>query len=204
MMIKKASLCVAALLTVSSAFAGNSIGLYFTPSADLNQGASGTSDESRGDGFGVVGKFDLFGPTFIMGEYSAVTYDEQTTDGEFDLNQARLGFGVMIPLPATPLSLMSYLEVVDVDDDSGSSRTGGGAHVGLVFEPNTAFNVFAQVGYLDVDGIVGGEYKVGINANATSRFGLFTEYRGSDLENEDDNDAKVNFDDFHVGAKFNF
>lgn len=192
-MLKKlmgVGLLALAPVSVMAAGAGNAVDVYY-----LSGGIDAGADDD-GDGYGIKGKFAFADSWFVAAEYQTVNYD----DFDVDLDQLRLGVGYKHKLNEQA-GLYGLAEYVDIDADGGFSENGFGLHVGLNYNVTDAFGLNARLGYVDIDLADGVEYLVGASYSLNEMFGLFADYRVTDLS-ADGGDLEL--DDLRVGVRFKF
>jgi predicted porin len=174
--------------------------VYYTD-ADLELDAPVVGGEDSGDGFGIRGSGKVADKVFVFGQYEKNSYDD--SDGELQTIRAGLGFGLW---QGSNTSIDIRGEFIDVEgedfpvgieiDDSGY-----GVHVGAAFRPIPGLSLFGDVGWIDVGDYDGPEYTVGAVFNLNEQFGLFADYRITDVE---DDDIGLKSEDLHLGVRFNF
>lgn len=179
------------------------IDAYYIPDSTLTVEAANSEIESDdGDGFGVKLAGMVGENFFLAGEY-------QSTDNEFGnatvtVETTRLGLGFHFGLPVYLLG-----EYVNNEASGELANFGGagdedgyGIHAGIKFDIIDMLTIDARGGYLDVGDSDGYEYVVGLGLNLDRHFGLFADYRVSELERDDDVTGKV--EDVRAGFRFRF
>ncbi|MDM4770440.1 outer membrane beta-barrel protein [Solimonas sp. SE-A11] len=193
---------LAAAPVASMAASGGPTGhldVYYTD-ADIELDGPVVNGDESGDGFGIRGSGKVADKVFVFGQYEKNKYDN---DAELQTIRAGLGFGLW---QDANTSLDIRAEFIDVDgkdfplgieiDDSGY-----GVHVGAAFRPLPGLSLFGDVGWIDVGDYDGPEYTVGAVFNVSNQFGLFADYRITDVE---DGDIGLKSQDLHLGVRFNF
>lgn len=158
-------------------------------------------ESDDGDGFGVKLAAMLGESVFVAGEY-------QSSDNEFasaraTVETARIGLGyktaspvyVLVEYVSNELKVDQALLSIDGDED------GWAGHIGIKADLVKFVTLDARLGYLDVGESDGLEYIVGLGLNLDRNFGLFADYRVSELDN-DRGDTSVQ--DIRAGLRFRF
>lgn len=185
-----ALLCAPMAAFAATAGGAGNLDVYYVHSNLENGG------DEDGDGFGVKGMGRISDLAFVYGEYQAVDYDD--SNGEVDQLRAGLGYTF---LRQQNMDLYGKLELVHLDYGN-EDDTGFGAHAGASFAVAPALDLKAQIGWVDVDNTDGVEYLIGAAYDLNPQWGVFTDYRLSDLETSGGGDFEVS--DWRIGARFNF
>ncbi len=197
-------------LLLGAPFAAQAAGMnyldaYYIPDSTLEISGSGGSIESNdGDGFGAKLATTLGdGGLFLAGEYQSADYTASIA-GSAEVQTMRVGLGYQTPWSVYLLGeyVRNEAEIsfgtLSIKDD----EDGFGVHLGAKFDLVKYVTLDARVGYLDVGESDGLEYVVGLGFNLDRHFGLFVDYRVSDLERDDGVEAKV--EDIRTGFRFRF
>jgi opacity protein-like surface antigen len=174
--------------------------VYYIPDSTLEfEGAGVAAVESDdGDGFGVKLAAMLGESLFLAGEYQSVDYT--FADGTAKADTKRIGLGYKTPWPVYALG--EYVRAEARDDDGESfDEDGWAAHLGIKANLFASLTLDARVGYQDVGDLDGLEYVVGLGLNLDRNFGLFADYRVSELE---DDNGKTTAEDVRAGLRFRF
>lgn len=179
------------------------IDAYYIPDSTLTfEGPNAEVESDDGDGFGVKLAGMVGESVFIAGEY-------QSTDNEFGnvtatVETSRIGAGFHFGFPIYLLGEYVNNELSGEIGNFGASgdEDGFGVHAGIKFDILDMLTLDARGGYLDVGDSDGYEYVVGLGLNLDRHFGLFADYRVSELENENDVTGKV--EDVRAGLRFRF
>lgn len=166
---------------------------------DFNGAATVESDD--GDGFGVKLAAMLGESVFVAGEYQSS--DNEFANARATVETARIGLGYKTSWPiyvlaeyvSNELKIDQTLFPVEGDED------GWAGHIGLKADLVEFLTLDARVGYLDVGESDGLEYLVGIGLNLDRNFGLFADYRVSELENDG---GESSVEDIRAGLRFRF
>lgn len=193
------------------AFAAKDAGsfdVYYVPSAKLkNESGGSTSNSDGGSGFGVKGQFPVDRSVFLLGEYQANSYDG--FDGfKADTNLDTLRLGVGFKHPSGLFVSGEYIKAkfkIDAPAPFGTdeSNSGYGVHGGVMADLSPQFNFSADIGYLDLgnDGGNGLEFRVGGAFALSNQYGIFADYRQSELKDNSNN--KNTLSDVRVGFRVN-
>lgn len=177
----------------------------------------------KGDGFGAKGRFTIMDTAFLSAEYQNNEYDPferqnaggilgpTTTRFEVEVETIRAGAGLYFA--ETPFFVMGeYIDYEaelsttgneadedtvgdDVDDD------GFGVHGGIDGKFGEALGLQAQIGYVDIGTVGDGmEFLVGASFSFNPGFGVFADYRRSELKD----DSKTTPEDLRVGLRLAF
>jgi hypothetical protein len=197
-MVSRKTLWAALLCTPVAALAATAGGAGNVDIYYVNSEIEAGGGDTDGDGFGVRGMGKITDAAFVYGEYQTVEYD---APGDPELEQIRAGLGYAF-LRQSGMDLYGKAELVNVDGDLGVDDTGYGVHGGIKLMPAPELTLKGQVGWIDVDDVDGPEYLVGAAYNITPQWGIFTDYRFTDLEADGGGEAEVK--DWRVGGRFNF
>ncbi len=168
--------------------------VYYIPDSSLEIESGGATVESNdGDGFGAKLAAMLGESVFVAAELQSVDYTFASTTARLDTR--RIGLGYKTPWPV--YGLAEYVRNDTEADDEG----GYAVHLGVKADLIRWVTLDARVGYQDVGEADGLEYLVGLGLNVDSNFGLFVDYRVSEL-NTDSADAKA--EDVRAGMRFRF
>lgn len=166
---------------------------------DFNGAPAVESDD--GDGFGVKLAAMLGESVFLAGEY-------QSTDNEFanataTVETARIGLGYKTAWPVYVLAeyVSNELKIDETLFPIEGDEDGWAGHIGVKAELVKFVTLDARVGYLDVGESDGLEYVVGLGLNLDRNFGLFADYRVSELENDG---GETSVEDIRAGLRFRF
>ena len=171
---------------------------YFVPSAEVefdNAGPliDGTED---GDGFGARAALQFAPSLFVTGEYTANEYDNEA---ELDTVRVGLGLGEGAGTGDGLYARIEYLNADDgVEDESGGVGTLGYA---LLLAPRV--RLYGEVGYQKFDELDGPEFLAGLAVQLAPNFGVFADYRSTQLELED-TDIEISYDELRTGVRFYF
>lgn len=197
-----AALLAAAPFTTMAASA-KSVGyldVYYTDAElEVSVPGLGTGDDD-GDGFGIRGAGKFSDQAFVYGEYQKNEYD----DSNFEIQFLRAGLGYIFSQSGT-VEVYGKAEVLNVDIDDGvdsDDETGFGVHGGIAFLPMPELRLFGEIGYIDVKDTDGIEYTLGAIYSVSSQFGVFVDYRLTDVEDEDN--VELELSDLQLGVRFNF
>lgn len=177
--------------------------IYYIPDSTLEFEFDGAAavESDDGDGFGVKLAAMLGESVFLAGEY-------QSTDNEFPtatatVETARIGLGYKTPWPVYGLAeyVRNELEVDQTLFSGEGKEDGWAVHLGLKADLIKFVTLDARIGYLDVGESDGLEYVVGLGLNLDRSFGLFADYRVSELENDD---VTATVEDVRAGLRFRF
>lgn len=166
---------------------------------DFDGAAAVESDD--GDGFGVKLAAMLGESVFLSGEYQSTDNDFPTATATVETTRIGLGYKTPWPLYGLVEYVRNDLEVAQTLFSGEGEESGWGGHLGLKADLARYVTLDARVGYLDVGDSDGLEYVVGLGFNLDRSFGLFADYRVSQLEN-DDGEATV--EDVRAGMRFRF
>lgn len=175
--------------------------VYYTD-ADLELDAPAPfGGDDSGDGFGIRGSAKVADRAFVFGQYEKNNYDD--SDGKLETIRAGLGFGLW---QGNNTSIDVRGEYINVDGKDFPAtididHEGYGVHVGAAFRPMPGLSLFGDVGWIDIGDYDGPEYTVGAVFNVSNQFGLFADYRITDVE---DGDIGLKSQDLHLGVRFNF
>lgn len=190
----------------ASAAGLNHLDAYYIPDSTLELEDDTDSIESEdGDGFGVKLAAMLGQNIFLAGEYQST--DNQKLAGtatNATVDSARIGLGYDTSTPF--YGLLEYIDYeAEVEGglggDSGS-ESGFGVHIGASLDLFEHLTLEARGGYLDIGDADGFEYLAGIGLNLDKNFGLFVDYRVTELENKDD--LTLTVEDLRTGFRFRF
>lgn len=181
------------------------IDAYYIPQTrvEVKDAFTGASDHDDGDGFGARLTVPI-GPTGLRfnGEYQA----SSLKDSDLDVDQLRLGATWMTPGPVRIGAVGEYIKLTLDGHSAGKSEPDGyGVHGRVEIDLPPMLSFYGQAGYVNLDdnGTVDGfEYTIGGLVQLNRQFGVFADYRESDLEDEDGN--KFNLGDARVGVRFLF
>ncbi len=178
---------------------------YYVPdsSMELQGPVIGSVDSDGGDGFGLRLSAMLGENVFLAGEYQSNNYDGfDGADLNTDLDETRIGLGYAGQAVPVYLQVQYVRSELQIPNDSATD-SGYAAHLGFRHDLGELFTVEANVGYLDIgDAGSGLEYLVGAGIRLDQNFGIFADYRVTDLENDDDQSVKVS--DIRAGLRFRF
>lgn len=185
--------------------------IYYSPSTDIEVKVpnAGKADDD-GDGWGgkVFLPFGYNGNFVVTAEYDGNSYD----DSDMDMDQFRIGGGWQ-----TGTDLLSggiFGEYIsnsmeypvpggryDFDSD------GYGVHARISGKAADRVRLYAQGGYVSLDTdddstMDGPEFLVGASVDITPMFGLYADYRHTELKGDDN--VKTTFDDVRTGVQFRF
>lgn len=194
-----AVLLAAASMSVPAAEPFNHVDLYYTHS-DIDIAVPGLSVDDSGEGFGIRGAARIADPFFVYGEYQTTDYD----DLDFELTFIRGGLGAVLARHQNT-EMYAKTEFVNAELDfvgDSADDTGLGAHAGVAFTPMSPLRLFAELGYLEIDGGDGLEWTVGGSFAFTPRFALLLDYRDTELDFQDGTELKPS--DVQVGARYSF
>lgn len=186
---------------------------YYIPDSTLEIETDGGSVESEeGDGFGVKLAAMLGENVFLAGEYQSTDNENiGGSGGNATVDTKRIGLGYNTSLPIyVLLEYINHEVEVDGGVSSGSllSDSGFGAHIGLKFEVMDYVTLEARGGYLDIGDSDGFEYLAGIGLNLDKNFGLFVDYRVTDVDVENNALVPPEFtltsQDLRTGFRFRF
>lgn len=180
--------------------------VYYLAQSKLEVESGGDSGDIDGDGFGVRVQLPLSASGFrLSGEYQTATLDDD--GGEIDVDQWRAGAGWLSP-GALRLGVMAEYVALDmkIKPDGFSAveakPDGYGLHGRVEYDALPQLQLYGQVGYVKVeeggDSSDGLEYLVGAAFSINSWFGLFADYRATDLKDGSD---ELKFDDLRVGLR---
>lgn len=181
------------------------IDLYYIPQTrvEVTEAISGISDHDDGDGFG--GRITVpIGPTGLRlnGEYQA----SSLSDSNLDVDQLRLGGTWMTPGPVRVGAVGEYIRLtLDAHSNGKSTPDGYGVHGRVEVDLPPMLSFYGQAGYVNLSdqGTVDGfEYTIGGLVQLNRQFGVFADYRETDLE--DDAGNKTNISDARVGVRLLF
>lgn len=179
---------------------------YYIPDSTLELESNlGSVESEEGDGFGVKLAAMLGKSIFLAGEYQST--DNERLGGSAvnaTVDSARIGLGYNTSTPF--YGLLEYINYeVEFDGGLGSdsqSESGFGAHIGANIDLFEFLTLEARAGYLDIGDSDGFEYLAGLGLNLDKNFGLFVDYRVTELENKDD--VTSTFQDLRAGFRFRF
>lgn len=184
----------------------NYLDAYYIPDSTLELEDDTDSIESEeGDGFGVKLAAMLGENVFLAGEYQST--DNQRLAGTavnatVDSTRVGLGFNTSTPFYGL-LEYINYEAEVESGLGSGSdSESGFGAHIGANIDLFEHLTLEARGGYLDIGDADGFEYLAGLGLNLDKNFGLFVDYRVTELDTKDDLTLTVK--DLRTGFRFRF
>lgn len=190
-MLKKIALLLPlTLFALPAAASDGHLDVFYVPSAQIK--GSGGSESGTGYGAHVVLPI---GSTFLAAaEYQRNSYDAK-------LQQFRAGGGVQ----SSPdrARLMAYGEYVRLKPDDSSAADGFGVHARVTYTVMEPLNLFAEAGYVRLDGdgatFDGPEFLFGAAWSFTQQFGVFADYRISRFDAN--GDAKIRFYDVRTGLR---
>jgi predicted porin len=177
--------------------------VYYIPDSTLEvEGAGGGSVESNdGDGFGVKLAAMLGESVFVAGEYQSADYTFANVAAQLDTKRIGLGYKTPWPVYALAEYVRNDLSVGGSSTSIAGDEDGWAAHLGIKADLLQWLTLDARVGYQDVGEADGIEYVVGVGLNFDRNFGLFVDYRVSELENDD---GKATAEDVRAGLRFRF
>lgn len=208
-----ATLALAAPFGAFAAEHQSHIDAYYIPQSDLKIEPNTVLPldyDDDGDGYGFKAQFMLTPTFFIHGEYQAIDYDEDDDTGllKDDLNTYRIGGGFFVE-PTEPVFIKAEYIGVDLGDtDDGDENidedyNGYGIHAGALGHIGEALSLTASIGYINLDGTSGYEYLVGAGFQFTDMLGVFADYRGTQLELDED-EGDFDLADFRAGVRLVF
>ena len=165
---------------------------YYIPIADIEVSPGSVTFKDDGDGFGVKGRVHFADQMFISGEYQSVGYDSN-----IDLDQLRVGLGLLSPLGANT-NLVGNVEYINADLDVGpgsDSESGFGVHGGIAPRLSPAFVLTGTVGYVSIDDLDGPEFLIGARYLANRNISVFADYRMTRLS---DRGVDLDLDDLRI------
>lgn len=188
------------------------IDAYYVPDATVELGRDdGTVSESTdADGFGIKLATMLGDSVFLAGELLSISAEGFTTtggiavDGKLKDNRIGLGYNTDSPFYVLAEYVRKELSLSSAAGGGSDAESGWGVHVGAKADVFEMLTVEARVGYLDIgkNGGDGLEYLVGLGLNLDRNFGLFADYRVSELENKDK--RELNVEAIRTGLRFRF
>lgn len=179
---------------------------YYIPDSTLElEDDTDAIESEEGDGFGVKLATMLGENVFLAGEYQST--DNQRLAGtavDATVDSARIGLGFNTSTPFYGLlEYINYEAEVESGLGSGSnSESGFGAHIGANIDLFEHLTLEARGGYLDIGDSDGFEYLAGVGLNLDKNFGLFVDYRVTELENKDN--LTLTVQDLRTGFRFRF
>lgn len=179
---------------------------YYIPDSTLEiENDTDSIESEEGDGFGVKLATMLGENVFLAGEYQS-TDNEQLAGSAVNatVDSARIGLGYNTSTPFYGLlEYINYEAEVESGLGSGSdSESGFGAHIGANIDLFEYLTLDARAGYLDIGDSDGFEYLAGVGLNLDKNFGLFVDYRVTELETKDD--LTLTVQDLRTGFRFRF
>ncbi len=208
-----ATLALAAPLVASADGHQSHLDAYYIPRSDLSFEPDTPLPfdyDDDGDGYGIKGQFQITPTVFIHGEYQAVDFDEDDDTGllKDDLNTYRIGGGFFVSEQQPVYIKAEYIGADLGDSDDGDENidedyNGYGIHAGALGHVSDSWDLHASIGYINLDGTSGFEYLVGAGFKLTEMIGIFADYRGSQLEIDDDG-GDLELSDFRTGVRFVF
>jgi hypothetical protein len=213
--------CALALCVAPVTFAagpGGSVDLYYVPSIEIEGSGGGGSATMDGDGFGIRGMV-LPVPQFALtGEYQASTLEDDATGAftgtpgaDVDFDQFRVGAGFLVQ-GASGI----FAEYI-----SGEFSAGGGSadmdgfaiHGRLGGEVAPNLSLYGQIGWLMLSSDLvtfpadedfdGWEFNLGGAFAFNPQFGVFLDYRLSNIEGDMSN-VELETSEFRVGGRLMF
>jgi len=175
---------------------------YYIPDSTFEvESAAGTVESEEGDGFGIKLAMMLGESIFLAGEYQSTDNEGLGAAGDATVETSRVGLGYNTALPLYALIEYARAEIQfsGADDVSDS---GFAAHLGVKFDVMEYLTLEARGGYLDIGDFDGFEYLAGVALNLDASFGLFADYRVTDVEGEDD--LQLTAQDVRAGMRFRF
>ncbi len=177
---------------------GNNLDAYY-----ISSGIETGAGDDDGDGFGAKGRFAFADTLFFSGEYQSSNYD----DSDSDLNQLRLGVGFnsSISPQATLYGLAEFIQAEP--DNTGipsfdEAQNGLGVHGGIQFNLGDDVSLDGRLGYVDIGDLGDGvEFLVGATYRLTPAFGIFADYRVTQIDGDF---GDIDVDDFRAGLRFAF
>lgn len=171
---------------------------YYVPKADLDVSVPNLGDgDDDGDGFGVKGLFRFSDTLGFVGEYQGVTYD----DTDIDFNQLRAGMGWFLPTTSGVYVQYDDFELDDADADGFS------VHGRLAGDISPTAQLYLEAGYFwledDFEDLEGYEFTFGGALALAPQWGVFADYRMTNLEGED-TEIEYEFGDLRLGVRFLF
>jgi hypothetical protein len=186
----------APLYSTKPASTGSHLDAYYS-NADVKVDGPGDAD---GDGGGLL-LWMGNGIGLLTAEFQKNAFDVDDVALDVDTRQYRLGLGYrFVNEPAMQSWLRAEYVRLEADPDPGESddQEGYGAHIGFLLGLRQ-FNGYAEVGVLDLEGMDGLEYKVGLGFQP-GLFGAFVEYRATRFELDSD-DSDIDYNDLRVGVR---
>ncbi|SEQ29343.1 hypothetical protein SAMN04488038_105159 [Solimonas aquatica] len=181
------------------------VDLYYIPQTKLEatDAFSGLTADDDGDGFGAR----ITAPLANTGlRFNAEYQSSKLSDSDIDVDQLRIGGSWMTPGPVRFGAVGEYIDLtLDANGNGKSELTGFGVHGRVEVDLPPMLSLYGQVGYVNLDdnGTVDGvEFTVGGLLQLNRQFGVFADYRESDLEDENSN--KLNISDARVGVRLLF
>jgi len=196
MMLKQTLLAVAIVLTPMTAFASGSLDVFYV-NQDISGGGGGDDD---GDGIGFRGQADLGSGVSLTGLYQDADLDTANAN----LRETRIGLSY--DTSTQGINVGAGLENVSIDlnqSGPGVALRGYSLNAHASISPIDKVNVYARVGYTDVDELQGMEYEVGARYAINKQIGAFVEYRMANLDDEGLG-SDVDLDTLRVGGRYNF
>ncbi len=176
---------------------------YYIPDSTLEfEGDTASVESDDGDGFGVKLGGMLGESLFISGEYQSSDYEFQNASATAETTRLGLGYHFGLPVYLLGEYVRNELSGEILGLDGSGDEDGYAAHVGVKFDIIDMLTLDARAGYLDVGDSDGFEYVVGLGLNLDRHFGLFADYRVSELENDDN--VKGTIEDVRAGLRFRF
>ncbi|MES0873252.1 outer membrane beta-barrel protein [Sinimarinibacterium thermocellulolyticum] len=164
--------------------------------------APSTVESDDGDGAGVKLAAMLGESVFLAAEYQSS--DNDFANASATNETSRIGLGYKTPWPVYVLAeyVNNSLEVdPSVANGVSGDEDGWAVHLGIKADLVKFVTLDARVGYLDVGESDGIEYIAGLGFNLDRNFGIFADYRVSELDN-DRREASV--EEVRAGLRFRF
>lgn len=198
--------CLGALLAVPLAAQAADMAyldVYYIPDSTLefDSGDAPSVESSDGDGFGVKLAAMLGESVFFAAEYQSADYTFANVSAKADTRRIGLGYKTPWPLYGLAEYVRNDLRIGGSNASLAGDEDGWAAHLGLKADLLDWLTLDARVGYQDVGESDGLEYVVGLGINLDRNFGIFADYRVSELEN-DNGDATAK--DVRAGLRFRF
>ncbi|MDP9140718.1 MAG: porin family protein [Pseudomonadota bacterium] len=176
---------------------------YYIPDTTLEfEGNNAGVESDDGDGFGVKLGGMLGESLFIAGEYQSSDYEFGNVSTTAETTRIGLGYHFGLPLYVLGEYVRNELSSELGNFGASGDEDGYAAHLGVKFNIIDMLTLDARGGYLDVGDADGFEYVVGLGLNLDRNFGLFADYRVSELKGE--NDIKGTIEDVRAGLRFRF
>ena len=173
------------------------VAAYYVPTAQFG---SDTSPEAYADGAGARGQFQFWKFLAVSAEYTTRTFDDDSK-----LDEQRVGLGAVARNGGGDTAGL-FVEMERLDPESGEVIDGYALH-GRMSHPATEwFRFNADIGYKRLEDNAtkysGFEFSAG-GAVTFGRFGVFAEWRRSQLDGKDV-DVRLHLEEVRTGLRYDW